>query len=360
MSMATKKHAEKDEQPLIAQDPRLLQAYYQEDEISLVDLWLVLAKRKRFIATVAGTIAVAGLLFALLMPRVYTYTTSIEIARDGDKLLESPQTVLAKLQESYIPLVLTEHAATGSDRIDITAKIPKGSDLIVLESKAGQEMAASVNDLHQRVVSLIVTDHDSTITFARGELRAQLHSAQNKLAELKDREKMLQNREQRLEEKAKLLTDQIESIRAVIAESRMNRKKAVSEVTGEAKAMTLLLIDNEIQQYQEREALLLEQLHIGLANERDGIIQEQANIRRAQDMEEEKILEIKARLASIKETRAITTAMRSLEPAGASRKLVLSVAILLGLILGVFAAFFAEFLDKVRERKAEVINGQAG
>ncbi len=175
--MTTKKSAEKDQQPLAIQDPRLLPAYYQEDEISLVDLWLVLAKRKRLIAAVAGTIAVAGLLYALLMPRAYTYTTSIEIARDGDKLLESPQTVLAKLQESYIPLVLTEHAGTGFEQ---------------------------------------------------------------------------------------------------------------------------------------------------------------------------------------RETRAITTAMRSLEPTGTSRKLVLSVVILLGLILAVFAAFFAEFLDKVRERKAEVINGQAG
>ncbi|MFQ5488510.1 MAG: Wzz/FepE/Etk N-terminal domain-containing protein [Gammaproteobacteria bacterium] len=351
--MTTDKNAVDDSQHLMVQDPRQLQAYYQEDEISLVDLWLVLVKHKRVMAAIFFTIAILGLVYALLIPRVYTYATSIEIARSEDKLLDSPDTVLAKLQESYIPFVLKENESADGDRLKISAKIPKKSDLIVLESKAPEGADQRVQALHQEVVQLIAADHGSTISAARAELQAQLHSANNKLAELKDREKLIQNKEQRLDEKAGLLTTQIEAIRKVIKESRTNRQKAISEVSGEAKAMTLLLIDNEIQQYQEREAQLAEQLHIGLANERDSLFQELANLRRAQDEQEEKLQEVKAKIANIRETRAITPTMRSLEPTGTGRKMILVLAIVLGGLLAVFGAFFSEFMEKVRQRKME-------
>ncbi len=351
--MTMENNATNDSRHLIAQDPRQLPAYYQADEISLVDLWLVLVKHQRAMAAIFSTIAILGVISALLIPRACTYTTSIEIARSGDKLLDSPATVLAKLQESYIPLVLNDNESADVDRLKLSAKIPKKSDLIVLESEAPAEAGQRVQALHQAVVQLIAADHGSTISAARAELQALLHSANNKLAALKDREQLIKNKEQRLDEKAKLLSTQIEAIRKVIKESQTNRQQAISEVSGEAKAMTLMLMDNKIQQYREREALLTEQLHIGLANERDSLFQELANLRRAQDEEEEKLQEVKAKIANLRETRAITPTMRSLEPSGASRKIIVVLALVVGGLLAVFGAFFSEFMEKVRQRKME-------
>ncbi len=349
--MTTEKNAGEDKHYPLAQDPRLLPAYYQEDEISLVDLWLVLVKHQRKMAAIFIAFAILGLLLALLMPRVYTYATPIEIARSGDKLLDSPDTLLAKLQESYIPLVLTENKRSGGDDLEIKAKIPKKSNIIVLESKAPKAVGARVKQLHEKVVQLIAADHGSTLAAIRAQLQAQLHSEGNKLAELKDREKLISKRELRLDKKEQLLTTQLESLRKVIETSRRNRQKTASEAKGEAKAVTLLLMDGEIQQYQTQEAQLQQQLHIGLASERDSLLQELADNQRAQSMQEESLRAIKAKIADIRETRAVTPAMRSLEPTGAGRKVILVVAIVLGGLLAIFAAFFSEFMEKVRQKR---------
>lgn len=48
--------------------------------------------------------------------------------------------------------------------------------------------------------------------------------------------------------------------------------------------------------------------------------------------------------------------MKSLEPGGTSRKLTVIIATFTGLFIAVFAAFIAEFVSKIQERKDEIIN----
>ena len=108
---------------LVPPTPKELQVYYQEDEINLLDIFLVLVKRKKVIAMVAGVCIVIGIVFSFTTSKVYTYSTSIEIGATGSpvgddgfeenvnqqlKLIDNPNTVLAKIQESYILVVQRE------------------------------------------------------------------------------------------------------------------------------------------------------------------------------------------------------------------------------------------------------------
>ncbi len=344
-----------DKRQILPQEIEALQTYYQKDEISLIDLWLVLEKRKGLLIAVFLISVALGFTLALSKPDQYTYTTSIEIARSTERLLETPGTVLAKLQQSYIPLVIYEYESSQQSRTKpykINASIPKGSEIVVLSSNDKEDAENSLNELHQAVVRKIAQDHDSTITVIKAELESQLHSADSKLGELKDKVAFIENQVKRLDEKSKLITKQINEIGVVIKESRKNRIKAVSEVTGEAKAMTLLLIDNEIQQYQERESMLIEQLHLGLATERDILNQELANNSRAQAEQEEKILEMRAKIANILQTRAITPIMRTQEPTAPNRLNIIILSAILGAILAFITVFVLEFAEKVKEKKA--------
>ncbi len=339
---------------ILPQEIEALQTYYQEDEISLVDLWLVFEKHKKLFVGILLAFVISGLAVALTKSKQYSYTTSIEIARSTEGLLEEPGTVLAKLQQSYIPLVINEYENNSPEAkkgIKIDASIPKGSEIIVLNSKGSEDAEPLFARLHQSVVEKITRDHDSTITVIKAEFEAQLHGAENKLGELRDKAMFIENQVKRLDEKSKLISKQIDEIGKVIEESRKNRIKAVNEVTGEAKAMTLLLIDNEIQQYQERESMLIEQLHLGLASDRDTLKQELANNSRAQAEQQEKILEMKAKIANILKTRAITPTMRSQEPIAPNRKLIIAIAAILGLIAGLTAVFAREFAHRVKEKK---------
>ena len=55
-----------------------IQAYYHEDEVSLVDLILVLLKHKVLIAVILILSVLGGYGIALTKPKIYTFSTSIE------------------------------------------------------------------------------------------------------------------------------------------------------------------------------------------------------------------------------------------------------------------------------------------
>ena len=54
-------------------------SYSTEDEISLLDLAMVVVTRKKLIVLIFTGIIVLGIAAALLIPKKYTYSTSIEI-----------------------------------------------------------------------------------------------------------------------------------------------------------------------------------------------------------------------------------------------------------------------------------------
>lgn len=337
--------------PLVVQDPRLVQAYYQEDEISLVDLWLVLVRHRRLMGGVFLGIALLGLAVALFMPRHYDYTTAIEIARKDDGLLESPETVLAKLQQSYIPAVLgTEEAAR--DDMDIEASIPKKSQVVVLKTRAPLDAGKAVRQLHQAVVARLSSDHERSVAVSRAELQAQLQSAEGQLQALRERIRLVKAKEARLDQKEKLLSDQLAEAVAQLKEAQRRRGQVISSLGDKEQAVGALLMDNEIQQYLQRRTQLEEQLHLLLPEERDGVARELADVRRQQEEQQARIDVLKARLAGLSSTHAVAPAMRSVGPVGPGRKVVLALALVLGGMLALFAAFVAEFMAKVRARRA--------
>lgn len=56
-----------------------------------------------------------------------------------------------------------------------------------------------------------------------------------------------------------------------------------------------------------------------------------------------------SQLASLRNTQEILPVIQSIEPTGLSRALMLAIAIITSVFLGVFSAFFAEFVSKVKE-----------
>ena len=346
-----------EQQYLIKRQPGEFQAYYHEDEISLIDLWIIMVRHRLMIAAILIVCVLAGLAIALTKPRIYSYSTSIEIARGVGEMIEKPGTVLAKLEQSYIDFVASEFKNNNSQnfpKVKITAKAPKESDIIVLESKGTEEMSDIHRQLHEAVINRLSQDHNRTIAVMKRALEADQLYAKNRLSELQDQAALLKIQEERLGETAKLLTSQIADMRNLITESRNNRRQAVKEVTGEVKAMTLLLIDNEIQQYQKRLSELEEQLAIGIANDRDKIRIAMADNLRVQDEQREKIQDTIAKISEIRQTQAMTPTMRSLEPVGTGRAMTVMISVILGLILGVMAVFTAEFLKKAKAQMQTV------
>ena len=64
---------------------------------------------------------------------------------------------------------------------------------------------------------------------------------------------------------------------------------------------------------------------------------------------------LSSQLANLRNTREILPPMKSLEPSGISRKLIVIIATFSGLFIAVFAVFFVEFVAKVRAKQNEGI-----
>lgn len=435
-----------------------------EDEISLIDLFLVLYRRRRLIATIVLVITLLGVITALIMPSKYQYSATIDIGRIVSmsekglvfEYIDQPDTVLAKLKEGYIPLVLGKYLVESGEEsgYEISARKPKGSNMIVLESKAGESDQEVVSELLSEVIELLVVEHRRLMDIVRGQLNLELEqarigmaalvapstlaakekavntrlavatlelgalkdqriqavprrvlenklqSAEAKLQNLLDRERLLFAQQKRLNEMEGLLKKQVGELEASLKESVQRRHQAVSEAKDEAAAMTLLLLDNEIQQNRNRLGQLEERLHVKLQNQREelenqilenkrqrelqdkvirtgndelvkfdldnqhkqGTVQPQVSkleedmvklrADHAREIQQQKavLVEMESRLDNLVETRALVAPMRSPNKVGVGKKVVVIVALLLGLFSAIFFAFLLEFIGKARQQ----------
>ncbi|HHI93652.1 MAG TPA: hypothetical protein ENK04_09105 [Gammaproteobacteria bacterium] len=336
--------------------PHLYENGY-EDEINLVDLWLVLVKHRTLMVAVVVLCVLAGIMFALLVPPKYQYSTSIELGTrlSGNNVvvIESPETLLAKIQESYIPLArqqyLIEHPAMeGVPKIE--ARIPKGSQVIVLSSKGAERDGVTHKAVQQAVIDMITADHGRITDVLRKETEILQNQAVAKLEELKDDATLIQAREKRLEDVSALLTSQAKEVRDDLAQARMDRANAIKQTKDESRALTLMMLDSGVQQYRQRLAQIEERLKIKVVDSRDTLVRQLASNRRTQLSQQDTIGKLEIQLANLRETRALMPPMRSPEAKGPGGALIVMLALVLGLMLGVFAAFFAEFLSKVRNQ----------
>jgi len=450
-------------QGLTPHTPTELQAYYQEDEISLIDLWLVLVRRWRVAVLVALMVFTAGSVFAYVTPKKFKYYTTLEIGTmtvdDGEntktRLIDPPETLRAKIEESYIPLAEHRYYSVypeDSRIYKLSARVPKSSEVVVVEGQGTKDTQKTYLGILQDVVDGVVKDHaratesvrsafetklakarlkleelqdPSTLLASKKQLDADLRKAELDLEELKDKrvlavplqnieaeiehnkkvllnlkdqERLFQAQYKRLDEVDQLLHKQITELQDQINTSLARRKTASDEVRDPAMAMAMLMVDNETQQNRLRLANLEERLFIDQKNEREtlenklednrreqevqrkvlekvqgelvklsvenkrdqeakspeiAVLKEkiaklEADNRRAIAAQKESVRDLETNLQNLRETRALLPPVASIEPIGPRKLVVVALSIVLGGLLGIFAAFLTDFIGKAR------------
>jgi hypothetical protein len=312
--------------------------------------------------------------------------------------------VLAKINESYIPLAVAQMAKLDDEDIpQIEAKNPKNSNLISLASKGPQEMSETLRELHERVVKPVLADHLRIVEVPRRgfqlsaekeslrlkdledprmfgilekDLLIQVEGAQNHLNELDDQQKLLLSQEKRLAETQELLRKQVGKVEKNLDQAHASRSQATASVgSNEAQAMTLLMIMNQVEQNERRLSELQERLNIGLENQKQVLQKDLAANSRAAELQKETIAKVQSQLIELKakresdqllqknvinsienkiselqETRTLGVAVRSVKPSGPGKKIILVLTGFLGLFGGVILALGAEFVSNARRR----------
>ncbi len=327
----------------------------QTAEISLVDLALVVWRHRRPAFFTVLTFAALGIAAALVLPKKYAYTTTIEIGsrvEDGKVMpIEAPDTALAKLKEGYIPQA-RRHYLEAHPEVDkqfvVEARVPKGSGLVVLESTAPEQDGAAYQYIQGQAVQTLVADHGRVFENQRTDIALAKQRAEGQLRALVDQEALLKTRIERLKSRAQLLEQQIADTRQLIEGATANRSRAVAEARDEARAMTLLMLDSEVRANRARLAELQQQLQIDLATERDTLQAELQENQRSQARQQAEVQHFDQQLKNLQETRAMVLGMQSLKPVGTSRSLIVLLSILLGGLLALLVPLVLEFAGWVR------------
>lgn len=170
--------------------------HVSDDDISLVDMWLTLVKHRWVILAVLATCVLLAAIYLLYKPSIYQYSVALQIGtiinENGQRqiqYIESPDNVLAKLRESYIPQVMSNYRNSSDAAATppkITARIPRKSELIVIETRGTEEQAASYKNLLHQVVNLVSQDQQPQANMIRSGYDAQIKKEQIVLASLEN------------------------------------------------------------------------------------------------------------------------------------------------------------------------------
>ncbi len=444
---------------------------YKRDTIDLVDVYLLIDKRRKILILVVICFMLVGFLSTISKQPVYLYTTTIAIGSSVSKNrasgFESIQTVQNKIEKSFIPLVLSQYASEHpGERPDdyignIKVSIPKRSEVVVLTSKAKAKHGDIIKMLQQRVVDMLSKDHEYILNslklgyegeislseielgFLKNEatIKAEDKSNESKLVDIETSYQRLMDpgivavKRKKLERNVQIIKDnlnylidvekkltkdlgnlksaskdlqlKINQLNDQITKSLEEREQAAKDVGKQTEAMTLLMIDNRIQQSQRFLIQLEKEFYTENAERMSNLTVEIRNNKRAQDAAiksiteaemrlknfkieqeltseptrakidslkanielskiardrkiaklEHKIKENRLQLENLQPTRAVTPPMRSLRPRGMGRARKIFVFAIVGLVFGIVLVMLLEFLEKVRERRSGIAGG---
>jgi len=155
-------------------------AYHEvnsDDEINLLDLWLVIIKRKNLFFVVLLLSLLCGFSYVLFKPQNFNFSTIVEIGnkfQQGDFVpVEESASVLAKINRAYIFLASVQYLEEYPGKIEapeITASLGKGTSIIELTIKGVAAEKEVYFRLLTQITDKIIQRHKQIISVAAANL----------------------------------------------------------------------------------------------------------------------------------------------------------------------------------------------
>lgn len=165
--------------------------YSTDNEISLIDLTMVLVKRKTMIAVIFILITALSITVTLFTPKTYTFSTTIDI---GSQIIdntiipfETPQALVPKLHYSFIPQILSEHRQSYPDdntKYRVRSSVPSGGNIVLLEIEGTENQTDTLKKLLQTTSQKAIKDHSRIFQSVKNNLEARINQATNNLKSL--------------------------------------------------------------------------------------------------------------------------------------------------------------------------------
>ncbi|ADC72068.1 lipopolysaccharide biosynthesis protein [Thioalkalivibrio sp. K90mix] len=343
-----------------------------DDEISLVDLWNVLSRRKWWIAAVTIAVLLLGTLYGFLKTPSYSFQTTIQLGQDDrGNPVEDPNVTVTFLNNVLIPGIWRDLLADSPETRppEASARYVDGTEYVHLTTSAPMDRKEAVEQLHTLTTRALRQNHVQHIDDIRAELAdqrreqelqhaAQLEQLQGDLDSITEHKERATSRLELLTEERALLEEQIDGLHPL----REQLDAALADTDQSAAPLwSMMPLTSIVDMRYSAERRLRTELpdHVQEVEQRLSEL-ESSSERIASQMEREQsrheiaMAALDRREQRVRETvaRGSDYALASNTPEGPGRSLFVALSLILGLMLGVFGAFFREFLANVRATEA--------
>jgi len=170
-----------------------------QNEVSLVDLAVILVKKWKAFIAVFLTVLIASLLVAWWLPTKYEYSSVYQMARDTakpqpadgdedvDKNLESADALINLTKLNYKPdaiRAVLKNEQKASLPFGVSISQPEETSLLVLNSRAESGKQAEVKRLHQEILQSLAAHQNAEYERKATFFNNKLDSLENNLARL--------------------------------------------------------------------------------------------------------------------------------------------------------------------------------
>ncbi|MFO7809128.1 Wzz/FepE/Etk N-terminal domain-containing protein [Thioalkalivibrio sp.] len=292
------------------------------DEISLVDLAKVLWTRRWWVVGITVGTVVLALLIALSTEHEYRYMTTVRIGElNIDKRVSNVDEVKETLERQLMPSLrrsFTERHGLERLPFDVAIEAEEAGGLVSLSSESGVENEGLVEAFHSELASMLVARHSEILDVISAQTEQRLEHLYARL----------EFHHQRLEELNRLgsAVAALEFDEPLNGGGEQDPPGSTMQPGGGEQDLALTTLMSRLQvsdlmnQYERNLSTLM------------------------RDIEDNEL-----QRDWITPTHVVVEALRSESPVGTGRSLILALGLVLGAMLGLFGAFFAEFGAQVRE-----------
>jgi len=327
-------------------------------EVTLLDLWLVVRTHRRFAWTVAILFILGSIALALLLPPTHKFTTAIEIGNYelSERIIsiESPITVMAKLENGYIPLAVLQFTAQdpdGSQEYEVEVVGAGDSRLVTLISHAPRSEDDTYIALHSTIVKSLVEDHDRTVNSIRDKAELAVAEAEQKLGEMVAQQSAVAEQLQSISQTLDALNVEEDNLKSRIRDSETEVDALRRRPNcGDSCTNQIIVLSNQIGEWRSVLVEIEDSDKVSIYR-----VRADAQIKRDNNAQEQKtaLNEIKYRrtnLDNIVATRPLGQGtIMSIKPVSPNKPVMVLVALVMGLVVAVAGALILEFLARAKK-----------
>ncbi len=379
----------------------LPEEHYYDDEIDLAQLFFVLWRRKWLILTITCSLVIITGVYSLRLPEIYSLYTVIEpgvvdiTAGGGYVYVDSTANIKARIDSrAYTRRILQNVSPDpGLSSLDFNVDTPNKANILTISYEAEKEDIDFGIDILRNLVDELRKDYYADIQLKKDEYHNQIFMKNNQMAVLnlqkKDMERQVLTKEKGIADKY----DQIENHRANIKAYDQRIDNLLDELKSiKAKSQDILMDGGELsggQQTQQKNGQadilyaaaiqqsmsLFQELRnqindlriekefsrtsiTALENDIDDLTRDIERIKREKTLAiqtdigtlQTEIDKLENRVNHIQGIKMISEPVSSVHPIKPKVRSMIMLSLIAGLFLGIFTAFFAEFVSNIRKR----------